>query len=304
MFKYFLPLLLFPSLVMSQTASEIERLNFFPKTAAFIDMGYQYQVMEIETPRTAIPSRNVLNHQNALKLTAAYKVIDQLFLGMHFQYEKASENAAIYGIEASERISSYGFREPDFFLMWRIKEQNGDQGLLDFSFSYSNAMGAREVGGAGANRLNGRNKLKAGLSHGLLEDKWEFRSMFELHHYTEGEEQNDITSRTYHLHTFNEVLFKFSSQYHLRDWAFINATIGVLYRGSQNISDSRSDDRKIQSGTGSLFEIGIKRPISENTVISTAYQYFRNEYFVKGPSSNLDGKKQLQSISLNLIHGF
>lgn len=297
-------LLFISTKIMAQTNAELERINFFPRTNAYASLEYQYQIINIEAPKAAVNDKEVINFTNSLQFIYAHALRKNLFLGVKGSYERASENAVEYGIGVQERFNSSGPRDPEFFLVWRIKEQKDENGLVDFFFSFADEMGAREVGHEDANRLSGRNQLRLGLSHGFLEDRWEFKSEFEFHYLDNGKEHNKILSQSYDLRSSYDFKFKFYTQYRLQETLFAYGSIGVLYRDNQEIRSGGESYREIQSGTGSIFEVGLKKNLNHLSLIQFTSQIQRNEYFVKGTASNLDGVKITQTFALNIIRGF
>lgn len=288
--------------LQAQTSYELERINFYPKVKAYSKIDYSYQTYFISTPNNTLKSSEVRNYKNIFNTTYAYK-LDWLFLGATIFYEVASESAANYGIPSKNRFSSQGFKEPAFFLNTRLREQYGDQGNIDLYVSFSDTYGTREIGKSSANRLNGGNTLTVKINHGMHEGEWEFSNNLEYTFFDEGEEQNDFTKIKHDLGSYNVFNYLFLAQYQVNPWLFLNSGIGIEYRTVQEISDRLGEKREIQEGTGSLFRLGAKRPLSEWSLVEFRYELRRSSYFVNGRTS-FDGDSIQNSFFLSLIQGF
>ena len=117
-------------------------------------------------------------------------------------------------------------------------------------------------------------------------------------------EENGEESMDYTLEAYRELFFDFTTQYGASEWLFVNAGIGVLYRGTQDVYDEKRARREIQAGTGSLFHVGFKKPLSEWSLIGFNYSLLRRDYFVKGVTSNLEGNESLQTFELTYTMAF
>ena len=286
----------------AQTKYELERINFYPKVKAYLEVDYSYKTHFISTPNNTLRSSEVRNYKNTFNSTYAYK-LKWLFIGTSVSYEVASESAANYGIPSKDRFSSQGFKEPGIFLKTRLREQYEDKGSIDLYLSFSDSYGTREIGKSSANRLNGGNSFTARINHGMHETEWEFSNNLEYTFFDEGEEQNDFTKIKHDLGSFNIFNYFFLAQYRVNPWLFLNAGIGVEYRSVQEISDRLGEKREIQEGTGSHFQLGVKRPLSEWSLIELRYELRRSSYFVNGKTS-FDGDSIQNLIFLSYIHGF
>ena len=288
--------------LQAQTSHELERINFYPKVKAYVKIDYSYQTHFISTPNNTLKSSEVRNYKNTFNTTYAYK-LDWFFLGTTVYYEVASESAANYGIPSKKRYSSQGFKEPEFFLKTRLREQHNDKGNIDLYLSFSDSYGTREIGKSSANRLNGGNTLTARINHGMHENKWEFSNDLEYTFFDEGEEQNDFTKMMHDLGSYNIFNYLFLAQYQVNPWLFLNSGIGIEYRTVQEISERVGEKREIQEGTGSLFRLGVKRPLSEWSLVEFRYELRRSSYFVNGRTS-FDGDTSQNSFLLSFIQGF
>ncbi|MCM2350562.1 MAG: hypothetical protein NDI69_11130 [Bacteriovoracaceae bacterium] len=295
-------LLFFHLNLQAQTRYELERINFYPKVKAYAKLEYFYQTLFITTPNNTLNSSEVRNYKNTFTTTYAYK-LDWLFLGTTVSYEVATENAANYGIPSNERFSSQGFKEPAFFFKTRLRDQHNDKGNIDLYLSYSDSYGSREIGKSSANRLNGGNILTSRITHGIHEYEWEFCNNLEYSFLGKGEEQNDFTNIKHYLGSYNIISYFFLAQYQVNSWLFLNSGIGIEYRTVQEISDQLGEKREIQEGTGSLFRVGIKRPLSEWSLAEFSYELRRSSYFVNGIST-FDGDSSQNSFLLSFIQGF
>ncbi len=288
--------------IQAQTKYELERINFYPKVKSYAEVNYSYQTHFISTPNNTLRSSEVRNYKNIFNLTYAQK-LKWLFIGTTVSYEVASESAANYGISSKDRFSSQGFKEPAFFLKTRLRAQHEDKGNIDLYLSFSDSYGSREIGKSSANRLNGGNSFTARINHGMHENEWEFSNNLDYTFFDEGEEHNEFTKIKHDLGSFSIFNYFFVVQYRINPWLFLNAGVGVEYRTVQEISDRLGEKREIQEGTGSRFQLGIKRPLSEWSLVELRYELRRSSYFVNGKSS-FDGDSIQNSIFLSLIHGF
>lgn len=286
----------------AQTTYELERINFYPKVSAYAKIDYTYQAHYISTPNNTLKSSEVRNYRNTFNTTYASR-LKWMFLGATVSYEVASESAANYGIPSNERYSSQGLKEPEFFIKTRLRKQHNDKGNIDLYLSFSDSYGTREIGKSSANRLNGGNILTTRMTHGMHENEWEFSNNLDFTFFDEGEEQNDFANTKHDLGSYNIINYFFFAQYQVNPWLFLNSGIGIEYRTVQEISDSLGEKREIQEGTGSLFRLGAKRPLSEWSLVEFSYELRRSSYFVNGRSS-FDGDSSQNSFLLSFIQGF
>lgn len=294
----------FSLIAQAQTQTEIERINFFPRSDAFAIARYHYEKLNIETPQTSVNTKAVNNYSNVLSVSYAQKVHRKLFLGITGEFEEASENAVVYGIPLRRRFNSFGPKEPIIFGIYRLREQEGTKGLVDFYASFAPDGGSREIGKDHSNRLRGRHLLHFILSHGMWEGDWEFQSSLDYLYWGEGEERNSFISRRFDLEDHYNLSFHFKAQYRVNEWLFASSSIGAVYHSTQTIIDKQMGRRQIQSGTGSVFEFSLKRPLSDWSLIELSYILKRNDYFVKSPDVNLDGDQKVQRFVLKMVHAF
>lgn len=301
----FLTLLSFKTFASTQEKN-LESLNFYPNSKAYLIGAYQNQTVEIDTPEREIQTKKVNNFSNLISIDYAYKVHPKFFLGISGTYESTSENALRYGIGLKNRYNNHGYHEPKLFVLTRLREQSEDKGLIDFYLSYSDTLGSRQSGpDTGMDKYNGRNILIAKISHGKKEDEWEFRSSFIFTFNGEGKEHNNYDNANYLIQASQNYEANFGVQYQLQDLWYLNGSIGVIYRGDENIrSKSSSDKRQVQAGTGSIFSGGAKYMLSPWTVLQAQLVFMRSEYFVKGSMSNLDGRLTIGQGILSILQAF
>jgi hypothetical protein len=285
-------------------AKHLERINFFPETDAYLDLGYEDQRLNIETPQNSVLTKEVKNHSNLFKLAYAERLARKIFVGARLHFEQASENGVTYGVPQRRRFDSVGFKEPEVFLTYRLRDQNETHGLIDFHASFSPYMGPREIGNPKANRLRGRSTLKTALSHGLWEEEWEFRTWLGLNYFGQGKEHNDYRQSRFELNPFMEAEFIFSSQYRLNPWLFVYGSVGIIYSGIEKVSEKTGLRREIKAGTGSRFDLGMKKPINQWSSLELGFSLRRNEYFVKSDDANLEGNMLQQQLKLNYKMAF
>lgn len=290
------------SKLYAQATKELERINFYPKVNTFFRAEFIYQTLTITTPQNALNEKEIKNYQNSFSFTFGHK-LRWFFLGLTALYEIASESAANYGLPSDNRYSSHDFRDPELFLNSRLLEQTNEHGNIDLYLSFSNSLGAREIGRSTANRLNGANIFVSEISHGMRQQAWEFKSSLKYTFLSEGQENNDFTQKEYKLGSYNTLTYFFMTQYQINAWLFINGGFGFEYRTVQKIKSSLDDKSEIQEGTGSIFRLGMKKPLNENSLVELNYQLKRTSYFVKG-ISNFDGDSLQNNLSLSYIKGF
>jgi hypothetical protein len=289
--------------VSAQTPSGVERLNFFPEAKRFVDLTTTYAHTNIDTPAASVQTKEVNSYVTRIKLTYGQRY-KRNFFGATLPYEAATENAVTYGIPTRDRFYSQGFQEPEFFWLRRLKTQRGERGLVDMYLAASPRLGNREVTKEQSTKLNGRNTFTARISHGLWEDQWEFQSSIEWLHYGKGREENDFSESVYSLHSFNDYAFRFAVQYRFMPQTFGLAHIRAIYRGTQKVSDTLSTKRELQAGTGSEFLVGLKQIFLDQFALRGSYSIYRNDYFVKGAGTNLDGEQITQNFILSLTYAF
>lgn len=288
----------------AQTKTEIERINFFPEADAFMAVNYQYNILKINTPQNTVGTKSVSNYKSLLAISYAHKFSRKMFIGLTGFLEEASENGILYGIPTKRRFSSFGPKEPEFFTIYRLRFQQKNKGLVDLFASFSPKKGTREIGSENADRWNGRYISRVGLSHGMWEEEWEFRSSIEYVYYGEGEEENKFSGGLFVLENYSDFIFNFKAQYRINKWLFAFGSVGVEYHTDQEINEPGGEERVILAGTGSVFQIGIKKPLGEWSSMDLSYVLKRNDYFVKGPANNLEGDLRSETLSLNYVTAF
>lgn len=298
----FLFILFFCQIIKAQTRSGLERINFYPAVQAYLISSYANQNLLITTPRNAVDDSEIRNNRNIFSFSYGYH-FKKFFLGTNVIYEVASESAANYGLSSPKRYSSHGFKEPAIFLLTRLREQSGTTGNIDLFLSFTDSLGAREIGGSTANRLHGRNTVSAMISHGMLEEKWEFRNALQWIFFDEGEEHNKFQEKQFRLGSYNLIKYAFTGQYQFNPWLFFTASAEFEYRTVQKIREESGTNREIQAGTGSIFCVGAKKPLGEWSVIEVKAELERHDYFVLG-ENNFDGKVIQTTYTLSYIQGF
>ncbi len=298
---FFLTFLFTISILYARTQKGIERLNFFPDSDAYLSVNFDHQELDIETPKESGQSKGVNNFANRLSGMYAQRVSRKMFLGAQLAYEEASENAVVYGIPARKRFRSSGFVDPAIIATYRLRFQKETRGMIDLHFYVSPSLGRREIGESATTRLNGRDLLRLGLSHGFLEDRWEFQNMLEYEYFSAGREDNKFLRASFDLESSWQLRYNFTTQYELSSDYDLFATFGLVYRSQERIRSATEDMREIRSGTASLYGVGIKRPLSEWTMIEGKYSLRREEYFVRSAASNLDGTSTSQTFTLSYV---
>lgn len=300
--KYLLMVIFLIPPSYAKSKHELERINFYPRVKAYIQAGYSYQLNIITTPREEIDDEIIRNYRNLFHLEYAWK-FPWFFLGARIGYAVVSESAANYGIASKKRYESQDFTEPTIFAFSRLREQKDEKGNIDLGFAFSDNYGTKEVGESSSNRLEGRNIYHTSISHGYLEEDWEFKNSLLFQFYDEGTEANSFTDQAYNLGPYNIFTYLFTGQYTLKERVFSYASIGVEYRTSQKIK-SGDDKREIQQGTGSIFQVGIKRSFNDWAVAELGYEYKRSSYFVHGKSENFDGDASQHRFLVSFKYGF
>lgn len=297
-------ILSFPLQAQSQLKHQLERLNFFPEADAYTQFRYEYERLDIETPIETVMTKEVKNYTNSVVATYAHRFGRKYFIGVNGYFEQASENAVTYGIPLRRRFTSKGVREPELFTIYRLRHQREARGLIDLYFSYSPSIGKREIGGDDVSRFNGRDIMRLYLSHGLWEGEWEFKTALGLNYFGKGEEKNTFADRNFELENYYVLNFQFYGQYTVNSWLFTYASVGLNYTSLEIIREAKEPKREIQAGTGSIFELGFKKPLNRWSLIELGFQFNRYEYFVKGDTDNLDGEARRQRVWLSYRHAF
>lgn len=290
--------------IHAQIDRELERINFFPTTPRYLIINYQYQYYSIDTPSNNTQVKGERDLSNLFALTFAHKLRERFFLGINGFWEAASEKGLRYGLPSRDRIVSQGARDPELFLRWRIRPQTEEIGLFDLVINYAHSLGPRRIGDHEANRLNGQSKYEVILHHGKHEGDWEYRTSLKYVYFNKGILENTVNNKTYDLHSNRHFLFNFQVQNQVMENLFVNGSIGFRYRGTQGIKGRNDVVLDVQSGTGSIFGLGMKSYLTNNLLGDLRYTYSKNDYFVKGSASNLEGQEKAQAIALGLIFGF
>jgi hypothetical protein len=282
---------------------DLQRINFLPETTSYADLSYRYSFRSIEAPTSQINTKELKETANLINFTYGHKVQPRTLLGLNLAYEESSESGVRYGVATSRRFSSQGLVNPELFVIHRLRSQKKTRGLIDLKALFSKGMHRREIGTNTASQFQSRDNFSLALSHGLLENQWEFRSSLKFSYFGEGAEKNVFTNSKAELGPYAEYLFDFTTQYEISSQWYVNAMAGFLYRSSQNIQEDNGLNRELQAGTGSIFGVGAKYLMASATVISLDYSVYRNDYFVLS-SINFDGDELAQTIEIKLTRGF
>lgn len=283
---------------MSLASRGIERINFFPEADAFLRAGYSHSQLNIETPRTTVNTKELNNIYNLFTATYAHRAARKWFLGVTLAAEEASENAAFYGLPLRRRSTSSGLMNPGLFSLYRLRHQKGDRGNIDFFIEVSPNLGPRKISRTSSNRFSGKNRLDVGLSHGFLEEKWEFKNELGYTFFAAGKEQNRFLDSTFEVENFFHVQYKFTTQYALKEKLHVFLSLGIFYRSNERIREKSGEMRELKSGTGSDMGLGLKHSLSAWTMIELSYRIQRTEYFLKTDQFSLDGNFLSQSGNL------
>lgn len=296
--------LIFCHSLYAQTDAELERINFFPQTARYAVIDYQYQYYSIDTPANNVQVKGERNLSNLFALTFAQKFREKYFLGVNGYWETVSEKGLRYGLPSRKSNVSSGMREPEVFLRWRLRPQTEEIGLFDLVLNYAHSFGPRRIGDQESNRLNGQSRYEIALHHGKHEGEWEYRTSMRFIYFNEGLIENTFNDKTYDLLPNRHFIFNFQVQNQVMNNLFINGGIGFRYRGTQVIRGRDDIELDVQSGTGSIFSLGLKTYFTTKLLGDLRYTYSKNDYFVKGSPSNLEGQEKTQSLSFGLVYGF
>ncbi len=289
------------SMLHARTQKGIERLNFFPDADAYLSLNYEHFDLDIETPQTSIQSKGVNNYSNRFSGTYGHRAGRKIFIGVHVGFEAASENGVVYGIPSRRRFKSSGVVEPALLGIYRLRSQKEKKGMIDLHFFASPSLGRREIGEETTTRFYGRDIYCLGLSHGFMEDRWEFQNLIEYRYFSRGNEDNKILRTSFNIESSWRIRYRFSMQYELSPDYEVLASIGLIYRSPEKIRSPDEDTREIRSGTASVLGIGLKRPLSEWSMLEGKYSLQREEYFVRSSNSNLDGTAMSQKFTLGYV---
>ena len=279
----------------------VERINFFPDAESWLIASYSHTRLEIETPEATVKTKEVHNHYNLLTLAYAHRFSHKLFAGIKFGYEEASENVATYGLPLRRRFTSTGFVNPELFLNYRLRSQKKDRGNFDAHLAIVPTMGSRKISKTPMNRFSGRNSIRMHASHGFLEEQWEFQNLVGATLNSEGPEENEFSRFNFTLESSYIIDYAFTTQYAIQENLFLSGTIGIVYRLKEVLRQSTAGEREHRSGTGSLFRLGVKRKISDWSLIDFGYSLHRSEYFIEADTFNLNGDSTSHKFQLNYV---
>lgn len=289
-------------LVFIQTSfAQIERLNFFPETKSFLSVEYKYTNDNIYAKIPSEEQKTKRQYGTALAASYDYRFFDKTFIGVSIDYGEGEEVGARYGDSGLREYENQGFGDPELHSRTRLRDQDSDRGSLDLLIALRSGLETAEVGTAESNRKMGHTNLNVALAHGYHEERWDFRSTLALNQAFEGEEKNLRSGQTFTLKSHRDLIFNFHAQYELRPTWYVISGIGIIYRGAQRLDAGDGDTRKIQAGTGSLFDIGLKKIVGTNDALTLNIHHYRNEYFVKGDPSNFDGYERFYAVALTWI---
>src|SRR5690606_37081046 len=168
----------------------------------------------------------------------------------------------------------------------------------------SPAIGESRIGKSAGNRLQGRNFLRTQVYHGSLEKPWEFQTALLYEYYGTGNEENTYSGDKIKLSSYHNFLFKFTTQYELNKKFHVLGSIGFVYRGNREMHVEDGDDRKVQAGTGSRFQLAGKYIYDVKNLFTLSSDIERNYYFVKGNVGHFDGYATEYGISLTYLQLF
>lgn len=284
---------------------ELERLNFFPRSTAFVEGNYSYMTEKIKSKNEDTSGSTIREYTNAAGLRAGVHLNEKIIGGGFFTYENSIESGLRYGKDDLGRSSSVGFTNPGVFALWRIREQEKDKGIVDVYSFFRPYTGSRRIGEDDSNRKSGRYIFHTRLSHGLHEDDWEFRTSLSFTVNGEGTENNLLEREKSWLSGFNQYQFFFEAQYHVTDATWLLGGAGFTYTDNENITNSQTKiTREVQSGTASIFDFGLKRLLRDDYLVKLIYSLSRSDYFVSAVDNNFDGDRKRQTFTFSLIKSF
>jgi hypothetical protein len=294
--------MIFLILVFIQTSfAQIERLNFFPESKSFLTIESKYTNDNTYAKIPSEEQKTKRQYGTALKASFDYRFFDNTFIGLSIDYGEGEEVGARYGDSGLREYENQGFGDLEIHSRTRLRQQENDQGSLDLLISLSSGLETAEVGTAEANRKMGYTNLNVGFAHGYQEDRWEFRSTMALNQAFEGEEKNLRSGQTFTLRAHRDLSFSFHAQYEFKPTWYVVPGIGIVYRGAQRLDDGNNDTRKIQAGTGSMFDLGLKKVLRATDALTLNLHHSRNEYFIEGDPSNFDGYERFYALALTWI---
>ena len=183
-----------------------------------------------------------------------------------------------------------------------MRFQKEARGNTDFHLSILPSAGTRKISKKTANRVSGRSAIRGQLNYGFQEEKWEFRNTFGFNYYFAGREENQfLGGAQFRQEASYNLDFAFTTQYALSDFLFLSGTVGIIYSSTEVVRRKDGDKREHRSGTGSLFQITLKRKFSEWSMVEAGYALSRSEYFVKADTFNLDGDLRSHQVFLNYV---
>jgi hypothetical protein len=281
----------------------LERLNFLPACRYVSEFSFGYEASDLNAKSPSSSTESINQSTNGMTLSQGFLINKRLYVGAWIEYESSVESGAKYGFSDFSRFRSEGFREPTFFSKYRLQEQSEEKGIIDLFLSASYGMDSREVMRDGSNRLNGRHLVNLGLSHGRIEDRWEFKSSLNILYSSSGKEINQKSKSTSDISSSIDYRFSFSAQYELKGQSFLYSVIGFEFRGKEKIDSSQNGNREIQSGSGTRFSFGGKKFLRSNLLVDLSYHYSKREFYIKS-SPSFDGEESVQSVVGKLVLGF
>src|SRR5690606_24385567 len=102
----------------------------------------------------------------------------------------------------------------------------------------------------------------------------------------------------------HDLVLNFTTQYELNEKYYILGGIGFVYRGNREMHVKGGDDREVQAGTGSRFQLGAKYVSDPKNLFLFSADIERNDYFVKGNFGNFDGYATVYGASLTYTRLF
>lgn len=235
---------------------------------------------------------------SALRARAEHRFFARTFVGVSLGYGEGEEHSARYGDSQTREFHSQGPTDPMLHTRSRLRDQGDDTGSIDLLVTALASVGESKIGTSGANRLTGQSRVDVTLAHGFHEGAWEFRSAVHVHQRFAGDEKDLSTGESYERTSNPDYGFSFHAQYEVAANWYVVPGIGILYRGGERLSRSASDTRKLQAGTGSQFDLGLKRVLSPRQLLTLNLHHYRNEYFVRAEPTNFSGLEQLYGVDL------
>jgi hypothetical protein len=281
----------------------LHKLNPFPKDNWVSRTYLKYEQTNINLQQAMEDQGEIKEYHHLFEQEIGYRLSDATFFSTSLQYGQSKLSSLRYGDSDKGSFYAQGFSEPTFklFSRRRFAEKVKDK-VIDLFVSFSPKLNERATGASGSNMAHGRNISRFEINHGIFDELWDFNFKLNYLHFGEGEEKDLNSKNIRKFNAYSELAAYFEAQHYLTEMYFVRAGMGLRYISDQHFSEAGKNS-DVQQGTGSSMYLGLVRKGKVYTLISKIGR-LRNDYFIKGSESNMEGDYTFRSLSFEVLREF